>query len=43
MVYKNAPHGLFITEKEKLNADLISFITENISKFESEKKSISIN
>lgn len=28
IVYKNAPHGLFITEKEKLNADLIRFITE---------------
>lgn len=28
MVYKDAPHGLFITEKEKLNTDLIEFITE---------------
>lgn len=27
IVYKNAPHGLFITEKEKLNADLLDFIT----------------
>ncbi len=27
IVYKKAPHGLFITEKEKLNADLIDFIT----------------
>ena len=27
IVYKNAPHGLFITEKEKLNADLINFIS----------------
>lgn len=26
-VYKNAPHGLFITEKEKLNADLLNFIS----------------
>ncbi len=26
MVYKNAPHGLFITEKDKLNKDLIDFI-----------------
>jgi len=25
-VYEGAPHGLFVTEKEKLNADLISFI-----------------
>ena len=29
IVYKNAPHGLFITEKEKLNTDLIEFITES--------------
>lgn len=27
IVYKGAPHGLFITEKEKLNTDLIDFIT----------------
>lgn len=27
IVYKNAPHGLFITEKEKLNTDLIDFIS----------------
>jgi len=26
-VYKGAPHGLFITEKDKLNDDLITFIT----------------
>ena len=26
MVYQNAPHGLFITEKDRLNKDLISFI-----------------
>jgi non-heme chloroperoxidase len=25
-VYKNAPHGLFITQKERLNADLVQFI-----------------
>ena len=30
IIYKNAPHGLFITEKEKLNADLIDFISEKI-------------
>ncbi|MEM0577979.1 alpha/beta fold hydrolase [Flavobacterium polysaccharolyticum] len=35
MVYKDAPHGLFITEKEKLNADLIHFITEKNSEFKS--------
>ena len=27
IVYKNAPHGLFITEKQKLNDDLTDFIT----------------
>lgn len=26
IVYQDAPHGLFITEKEQLNADLIDFI-----------------
>jgi non-heme chloroperoxidase len=26
LVYKNAPHGLFITAKDKLNKDLIDFI-----------------
>ena len=26
-IYNNAPHGLFITEKEKLNTDLLHFIT----------------
>jgi hypothetical protein len=25
--YNNAPHELFITEKEKLNTDLLNFIT----------------
>lgn len=29
IVYNDAPHGLFITEKEKLNADLIEFITNS--------------
>lgn len=37
LVYKNVPHGLFITEKEKLNADLISFITEKVPELESKK------
>ena len=26
IVYEGAPHGLFYTEKEKLNADLVHFI-----------------
>lgn len=29
LVYEDAPHGLFITEKDKLNMDLIDFINEN--------------
>lgn len=29
--YTNAPHGLFYTEKERLNADLISFIREPVA------------
>jgi len=32
IIYKNAPHGLFITEKEKLNTDLMDFIkAENVN------------
>jgi pimeloyl-ACP methyl ester carboxylesterase len=30
IVYKDAPHGLFITEKDKLNTDLLDFITEAV-------------
>ena len=29
IVYQDAPHGLFITEKDKLNMDLIDFINRN--------------
>ena len=29
IIYKDAPHGLFITEKDKLSTDLIEFITES--------------
>jgi non-heme chloroperoxidase len=29
LVYEDAPHGLFITEKDKLNMDLIEFIQGN--------------
>ena len=35
IVYTNAPHGLFITEKEKLNADLLSFISDDNSDHQS--------
>jgi pimeloyl-ACP methyl ester carboxylesterase len=31
IVYEGAPHGLFITEKERLNADLIQFINGKTS------------
>lgn len=34
LVYENAPHGLFITEKEKLNADLINFIGAEYSAYQ---------
>ena len=34
IVYADAPHGLFITEKEKLNADLLDFITAEDSVFQ---------
>jgi pimeloyl-ACP methyl ester carboxylesterase len=26
LVYKNAPHGLFYTERDRLNKDLIEFL-----------------
>ncbi|GAB4028915.1 alpha/beta fold hydrolase [Spirosoma gilvum] len=31
IVYDGAPHGLFMTEKDRLNEDLISFILEGVS------------
>ena len=45
IVYANAPHGLFITEKEKLNADLLNFISAEDSIYQSteEQKSNTIN
>ena len=30
LIYEGAPHGLFYTDKEKLNADIIEFITNGI-------------
>ena len=27
IIYEGAPHGLFYTEREKLNADLVKFLT----------------
>ena len=35
IVYAKAPHGLFITEKEKLNADLLHFISAEDSDYQS--------
>lgn len=45
IIYKDAPHGLFITEKEKLNADLLNFITGKDSVYQSsnQEKSVPIN
>lgn len=34
LIYEGAPHGLFFTEKEKLNTDLIRFITNDISAYQ---------
>jgi len=31
IVYEGAPHGLFVTEKDRLNEDLLSFITEGVN------------
>jgi pimeloyl-ACP methyl ester carboxylesterase len=33
VIYKGAPHGLFYTEREKLNMDLINFITSRQTKY----------
>ena len=35
IVYANAPHGLFITESAKLNADLLNFISAENSAYQS--------
>ncbi len=42
IVYNDAPHGLFITEKEKLNADLLNFITAEDSVFQSDEQEKSV-
>ncbi|MBD2704135.1 alpha/beta hydrolase [Spirosoma sp. BT702] len=31
IVYEGAPHGLFVTEKDRLNEDLLTFIKEGVS------------
>lgn len=39
LVYKGAPHGLFYTEREKLNTDLLDFITnQDFSHYRVEEK-----
>lgn len=35
IVYNGAPHGLFVTEKDRLNQDLLAFIQEGVSVRES--------
>ena len=30
VVYEGAPHGLYITHKDRLNADLLQFFTSNV-------------
>ncbi|MEP6513877.1 MAG: alpha/beta hydrolase [Parafilimonas sp.] len=37
IVYEGAPHGLFYTEKERLNRDLISFITTGVASADPEE------
>jgi len=37
LIYQGAPHGLFYTEKEKLNRDLIIFLTTGIDGIERSK------
>jgi len=34
LIYEGAPHGLFYTEREKLNTDLITFLTSGIQGIE---------
>ena len=43
IVYANAPHGLFITEKEKLNVDLLNFISAEYSNYQSTEEHKSNN
>ena len=31
IIYEGAPHGLFYTDRERLNTDLIQFIRESVS------------
>lgn len=38
IIYEEAPHGLFITEKERLNTDLLQFITVENFVFQSDSE-----
>ncbi|WP_309614842.1 alpha/beta hydrolase [Flavobacterium sp.] len=38
IIYEDAPHGLFITEKERLNSDLLQFITVENFVFQSDSE-----
>ena len=40
LVYDDAPHGLFITEKDRLNADLIEFLTLGAIQTDQEEEQI---
>lgn len=42
LIYEGAPHGLFYTEREKLNRDLITFLTNGIDGIERSKEESSI-
>jgi len=38
LIYEGAPHGLFYTEREKLNKDLLTFLTNGIDGIERSKE-----
>jgi non-heme chloroperoxidase len=40
IVYEGAPHGLFYTEREKLNADLVKFLTTKIPVVQSQQAKV---
>lgn len=42
LIYEGAPHGLFYTEREKLNKDLITFLKNGIDGIERSKEESSI-
>jgi len=42
LIYQGAPHGLFYTEKEKLNKDLLIFLKHGIDGIRRSKEETSI-